>query len=188
MWSLANEPHSHRPAARGFFRELATLARKLDRTRPVTLVSYLGEKEASFAFMDVVCVNRYFGWYTEPGEIERGIERLGPELDRIHRRFRKPMLLSELGADALPGWHAEPPEMFSEEYQAELIERYLRLLTEKRYVVGAHVWNLCDFKTAQGVMRPGAMNHKGVFTRDRRPKLAAHRLRELWLGARRAAL
>jgi hypothetical protein len=25
-----------------------------------------------------------------------------------------------------------------------------------------------------------AMNYKSVFTRDRRPKLAAHRLRELW--------
>jgi galactose-1-phosphate uridylyltransferase len=24
------------------------------------------------------------------------------------------------------------------------------------------------------------MNLKGVFTRDRRPKLAAHRLREIW--------
>jgi beta-glucuronidase len=26
----------------------------------------------------------------------------------------------------------------------------------------------------------GGMNLKGVFTRDRQPKLAAHRLRELW--------
>jgi beta-glucuronidase len=25
-----------------------------------------------------------------------------------------------------------------------------------------------------------AMNFKGVFTRDRQPKLAAHRLKELW--------
>jgi beta-glucuronidase len=39
---------------------------------------------------------------------------------------------------------------------------------------------MCDFKTSQGIMRAGAMNYKGVFTRDRRPKLAAHRLRALW--------
>jgi len=26
----------------------------------------------------------------------------------------------------------------------------------------------------------GALNLKGVFTRDRRPKLAAHGLREIW--------
>jgi beta-galactosidase/beta-glucuronidase len=45
---------------------------------------------------------------------------------------------------------------------------------------GQHIWNLCDFKTSQSVRRMGGMNYKGVFTRDRRPKLAAHRLRELW--------
>jgi hypothetical protein len=45
-----------------------------------------------------------------------------------------------------------------------------------------HVWNLCDFKTPQSILRPQAMNQKGVFTRDHRPKLAAHRLRQLWAG------
>jgi len=54
------------------------------------------------------------------------------------------------------------------------------VLNSKPYVVGQHVWNMCDFKTAQAVHRMGGMNLKGVFTRDRRPKLAAHRLRELW--------
>jgi hypothetical protein len=32
------------------------------------------------------------------------------------------------------------------------------------------------------------MNRKGIFTREREPKLAAHRLRELWqAGPRRAS-
>jgi beta-glucuronidase len=70
--------------------------------------------------------------------------------------------------------------MFSEEFQAEFLERYIHLLRSKSYVVGEHVWNLCDFKTSQSVVRVGGMNLKGVFTRDRRPKLAAHKLRELW--------
>jgi hypothetical protein len=47
-------------------------------------------------------------------------------------------------------------------------------------VIGHHIWNMCDFKTSQAVRRMGGLNLKGVFTRDRRPKLAAHRLRELW--------
>ncbi len=29
-------------------------------------------------------------------------------------------------------------------------------------------------------MRAASMNHKGVFTRDRQPKMAAHFLRERW--------
>jgi beta-galactosidase/beta-glucuronidase len=70
--------------------------------------------------------------------------------------------------------------MFSEEYQAEMITLYHNLFKTRPYIVGEHVWNLCDFKTSQAVHRPGALNHKGVFTRDRRPKMAAHKLRELW--------
>lgn len=180
LWSLANEPHSHRPAARSFFKNLADLARNLDKTRPLTLASYIGLKEESFRFLDVVCVNRYFGWYSEEGDLDKACDKLPKNLAAIHRRFQKPLILTEFGADALPGHHAEPPEMFSEEYQAEMIERYLKILAKLPYVAGAHIWNLCDFKTAQAPHRPGAMNWKGVFTRDRRPKLAAHRLRQIW--------
>jgi len=179
-WSLANEPHSFRPVARDFFRQLCDLARSLDATRPVTLVSMVGVGEEAFEFLDLVCLNRYFGWYTQSGDLEAGAQALSAELDLLYARFKKPVILSEFGADALPGHHAQPPEMFSEEYQAEMIEGYLQVLDNKPYVVGAHVWNLCDFKTGQAVHRMNAMNYKGVFTRDRRPKLAAHRLRELW--------
>ena len=46
-------------------------------------------------------------------------------------------------------------------------------------VVGEHVWNFADFATAAGVMRVDG-NKKGVFTRERRPKTAAHLLRRRW--------
>ncbi len=180
MWSLANEPHSHRPAAKAFFRDLYDLARSLDPTRPVTLVSYAGLGEESFEFLDVVCLNRYFGWYIQQGRLDEGCALLAAELDALHQKYPKPLILTEFGADAVAGHHAQPPEMFSEEYQAEMIARYIEVLNSKPFVVGQHVWNLCDFKTGQAVHRVGALNLKGVFTRDRRPKLAAHRLRELW--------
>ena len=184
MWSLANEPHSKRPAAKGFFRNLAQLGRSLDPTRPVTLVSYLGTAEESFRFLDVVCVNRYYGWYSEPGDLNKAIPRLSKNLDAIYRKFKKPVLVTEFGADALPGSHADPPIMFSEEYQKEMISRYIGLMKTKLYIAGTHVWNLCDFRTAQATHRPNSMNYKGVFTRDRRPKLAAHLLRHLWKAKR----
>ncbi len=182
LWSLANEPHSATPLARPFFEQLQQDARALDPTRPVTLASMLGAGEEAFAFCDVVCLNRYLGWYSQSGNLEEALPLLSAELDALHAQFGKPLILTEFGADALPGQHAQPPEMFSEEYQADLLERYIRLLRQKPYLVGEHVWNLCDFKTTQAVIRPGSMNYKGVFTRDRRPKLAAHRLRDLWHG------
>jgi beta-glucuronidase len=185
MWSLANEPHSLRPAAKPFFRDLYDLAKSLDPTRPVTVVSCMGIGEESFEFLDVACLNRYFGWYTQSGQLDEGCALLSAELDALHQKYPKPLILSEFGADAVSGWHAQPPEMFSEEYQAEMIARYIEVLNSKPFVVGQHVWNLCDFKTGQAVHRMGALNLKGVFTRDRRPKLAAHRLRELWGGGNR---
>ena len=182
LWSLANEPMSVEPAAGEFFWGLYDLAKAQDATRPVTVVSYIGAKEQSFEFLDVVCWNRYNAWYTQAGRIAEGAALLSGELDELYARFHKPVLLTEFGADTIPGVHAQPAEMFSEEYQAEFIEGYLKVLETKPYVVGAHVWNLCDFKTGQAVRRMGGMNYKGVFTRDRKPKMAAHKLRELWGG------
>ncbi|MGD0876689.1 MAG: beta-glucuronidase [Anaerolineales bacterium] len=180
MWSLANEPHSASALARPFFEQLTQDARALDPTRPITLASFLGAEEAAFEFFDVVCLNRYQGWYSQSGNLEEALPLLSAELDALHAQFSKPIILTEFGADALPGQHAQPPEMFSEEYQADLLEGYIQILRQKPYVVGEHVWNLCDFKTCQGIARPGGMNYKGVFTRDRRPKLAVQRLRDLW--------
>ncbi len=180
MWSVANEPHSKPPHAKPFFRELCEEAHALDPTRPVTLASTVGQAEEAFEFCDVLCLNRYYGWYTQGGDIAEGMRLLSEDLDAIHQKYGKPLILTEFGADAISGWHAQPPEMFSEEYQAEIILRIIEVLRRKPYVVGEHIWNMCDFKTSQGVGRAGALNHKGVFTRDRRPKLAAHRLRELW--------
>lgn len=182
MWSLANEPHSYGEVPRDFFKNLFDLATSLDDTRPMTLVSHLGVLEESFEFLDVVCLNRYYGWYSESGQLAEGFARLAAELDSLHDEFPKPLLLTEFGADAIPGWHAQPAEMFSEEFQAELISGYVEICNARPFVVGEHVWNLCDFKTSQAVHRMGALNYKGVFTRDRRPKLAAHRLRTLWGG------
>lgn len=180
MWSVANEPHSTRPPAKEFFHTLYRTAKSLDNSRPVTLVNCAGVWEEAFEFMDVLCVNRYNGWYTQPGRLDAGVAELSAELDKIHAAFKKPMIVTEFGADAISGHHAQPPEMFSEEYQAETITAYHNLFKTKKYITGEHVWNLCDFKTSQAVHRAGALNHKGVFTRDRRPKLAAHKLRELW--------
>ena len=180
MWSVANEPRSKRAPAKPSFRALYDLAKSLDQTRPVTLVSDLWVEEESFEFLDVVCVNRYMGWYRNPGQLPAGVATLSNDLDQLHAKFGKPVIVSEFGADAVAGHHAQPPEMFSEEYQAETIKRHHDLFHTKPYMVGEHVWNLCDFKTGQGTRRVGALNLKGVFTRDRRPKMAAHLLKELW--------
>jgi beta-glucuronidase len=71
--------------------------------------------------------------------------------------------------------------MWSEEYQVALLETYHRVFDRTEAVVGEHVWNFADFATGPSFMRVDG-NKKGVFTRERRPKMAAHDLRRRWLG------
>jgi beta-glucuronidase len=47
--------------------------------------------------------------------------------------------------------------------------------------IGEQVWNFADFQTSQSIMRVQG-NKKGVFTRERKPKMAAHMLRERWMA------
>jgi beta-galactosidase/beta-glucuronidase len=52
-----------------------------------------------------------------------------PLLGAEHHKYPKPIVLTEFGADTIPGCHAQPPEMFGEEYQAEMMTRYVEALT-----------------------------------------------------------
>lgn len=71
------------------------------------------------------------------------------------------------------------PNMFSEEYQVEYYKMMNRVLDECDFVTGEHTWNFADFATIQGTLRVDG-NKKGMFTRQRRPKLAAHYFKDRW--------
>ncbi len=180
IWSLANEARTTRPGVVDYFKEVYDEAKSLDNSRPITIVSDMFYDEESFDFFDLVCLNIYRGWYQESGRLDDGFAKFAEILDKTHARFKKPIIVSEFGADAIPGHHSLPAEMFSEEYQLEFLAGYIKEMNKRDFVVGQHIWNMCDFKTAQGVKRPMAINFKGVFTRDRRPKMAAHMLKRIW--------
>ena len=184
MWSIANEPESNHLDAEGFFKSLYEAAKQTDKTRPVTLVSCMDQpdertRDVALKYFDIVSINRYYGWYIFQGRINKGLETLDRDVEELYRRHKKPVIVTEFGADAISGYHYDPPQMFSEEYQAELVEKTIKLLSKKDFVIGTHVWAFADFKTPQNIRRP-IYNHKGVFTRTREPKLVAHVLRRLW--------
>ena len=192
IWSIANEPFppsitlSPTDIKKGddnsvaLFTELFQLVKKQDPTRLSTLVGVMGGPIEWLGLSDIVCINRYWGWYTNPGDIKTGAALLSKELDMIYQKLHKPIIVTEFGADTYPGMHAEQPEMFTEEYQTEFIKAYLDVADTKDFVAGMQVWAFADFKTGQGTVRFGGMNYKGVFTRDRKPKMAAHYLRSRW--------
>jgi beta-glucuronidase len=102
-----------------------------------------------------------------------------PSIEGFWKKYRKPILISEFGADTIPGLHNEHNLMWSEEFQVEMINRILDISEEYPYVCGAHVWNFADFKVGQHTGRI-ILNWKGVFTRDRHPKMVAHEIRKRW--------
>ncbi|HZG78836.1 MAG TPA: glycoside hydrolase family 2 TIM barrel-domain containing protein, partial [Paenibacillus sp.] len=87
--------------------------------------------------------------------------------------------MTEYGADTIAGLHDVDPVMFTEEYQAEYLRANHEIFDEFNNFVGEHVWNFADFQTSQNIRRVQG-NKKGVFTRDRKPKYAAHELKKRW--------
>ncbi|GAB4170989.1 MAG: beta-glucuronidase [Terrimicrobiaceae bacterium] len=180
MWSLGNEPNTQDPGARPYFEKVFARARELDPSRPLMLVEHQPPDLSQTAHLsDIIGLNRYFGWYSEPGQLPLVESKLRDELEHWHARFGKPVFVTEYGADALAGFHSIPSQMFSEEYQEELLAIYHRVFDTLPFVCGEHVWNFADFATKQGITRVGG-NRKGVFTRDRQPKSVAKLLRERW--------
>lgn len=180
MWSVANEPWIESQKGTDFIKALLSEARSQDSSRPVTYVAHNGiEINAACHDCDIVSVNRYGGWYDYPGDIETGTAYLGKVLDNFHSTFGKPILLAEFGADAIPGEHSLPSIMFTEEFQADIIEAQILAAESRDWVIGTHVWAFSDFKTGQSITR-AVRNHKGIFTRDRLPKMAAHCIRRIW--------
>ncbi|KRZ02524.1 Beta-glucuronidase [Trichinella zimbabwensis] len=171
-------------------RELINFAKTLDTTRPVTIVYgqsewyseetglYLKQRknEKLFAkYVDVLCLNRYYGWYratSEPNLIEK---QLSYELKKWYETFSRPILMTEYGAEAIDGVSHEPPVMFSIQYQLGILEAHHSVFDElkEQFLIGEMVWNFADFMTDDSLTRVVG-NRKGVFHRNRQPKLSAY--------------
>ncbi|WP_306453270.1 glycoside hydrolase family 2 TIM barrel-domain containing protein [Bifidobacterium longum] len=162
-----------------------SITRTLDpQPRPLTYTNLLmaaGGKDKCHQFADVICLNRYYGWYVQDGYQLIGAKKAFiDEMNQwMNTEPNKPFLFTEYGADTDAGVHKLPSVQWSEEYQCEYLTMQHEVFDMFEAVVGEQVWNLCDFQTGEGIMRVDG-NKKGVFTRDRQPKAAAYVLKERW--------
>ncbi|WP_234982438.1 beta-glucuronidase [Limosilactobacillus caccae] len=185
MWSVANEPASHEPGAHEYFADIIRCAKQMDpQKRPVTVVNIMNadaEKDLIGDLVDVICLNRYYGWYVDFGKLELAKKQLKVELEKWHKKFpEKPILFTEFGADTIAGMHSLYHAPYSEEYQVDYYQANFAVFDSCEYVQGEQLWNFADFVTEPGMIRVGAENRKGVFTRDRRPKQVVQLLRQRW--------
>ena len=182
MWSIANEPDSAAEGAYDYFKPLYDLARELDpQNRPCTLVSVQGtavDTDCSAKLSDVICLNRYYGWYFGGPDLDKSEKGLRAELEKWGT-LGKPVMFTEYGADTVSGFHDTTSVMYTEEYQVEYYEMNNKVFDEFDFVVGEQAWNFADFATSQSLLRVQG-NKKGLFTRDRKPKMVAHYFRNRW--------
>jgi len=169
VWSVANEtPHS--PARDVFLENLARQVRQQDDTRLLSMameVSGFSDntkkvEDYMSRLVDIISFNHYLGWY------------VGTPQDCKTRQwyipYDKPFFVSEFGAGALQGYHGDPAQRWTEEYQAELYRNTLEMFDRVDGFAGTSPWILMDFRSPRRQLpyiqdffnRKGLVSEKGV--------------------------
>ena len=170
IWSVGNENADTNPRL-AFMKRLAAFAHQIDPTRLVSaacLVNYaqMAIKDRLAKYLDVIGVNEYMGWYTPDfGLLPKLFENSHPS---------KPVIITEFGADALPGLTGDRQEKGTEACQADVYERQIKTLRTIPYVKGMTPWILYDFRCPR---RTSAIqnyyNRKGLLSPDKAYKKPA---------------
>lgn len=183
IWGIMNECSSETEYGRKCYQAQFELIRRLDKSRPVSYASCKFENDICQNLPDVCSWNIYPYWYTNDTATER--------MDGIYRRIResgsgadKPFLITEVGAGAIYGFRSTAHEMWSEELQAEILEKQLKEISEYRLCSGSYIWQFCDVRVSRewGLQRPKSRNNKGIVDEFRRPKMAYDVVKRIYRG------
>jgi beta-glucuronidase len=175
VWSVANETPVGEARTK-FLKSLVDEARTLDGTR---LISAAMEVHSATdqpnhkivddpfgEFTDLLSFNQYTGWYgSTPEKIDQTTWSI---------KYHKPVFISEFGADAKQGFHADARTRFSEEYQEDVYRRTLPMLEKISGFTGCTPWILCDFRSPRRLLPEiqDGWNRKGVIGQNGRKKKA----------------
>lgn len=161
-----------------YFQSVNTLAQKIenqiriDDPQRYTLLPMHGNfndyHEAGLTQIPkIVGWNLYQGWYG--GKFE-GFDIF---LDNAQEELKgKPFIITEYGADVDPRLHSFEPQRFdyTQEYANLYHEHYIKAIMQRKYVVGANIWNLNDFYSEERENAVPHVNSKGIATLSREPK------------------
>ncbi|MGN0972422.1 MAG: glycoside hydrolase family 2 protein [Aristaeellaceae bacterium] len=181
IWGCLNECEDTTSYGAECFRSVFRLLKQLDPSRPTTAA--LLERSGSLVGddSDVVSINIYPQWYHDTPVEEAYARKLG-ETGAV-RGDGKPVIVSEIGAGAIPGYH-DPfgQAKWSEERQCAILRSQLEAVLGNPDCSGVFLWQLADVRVDESwfAKRPRCMNNKGVVDEYRRPKLAYQTVKELF--------
>ncbi len=175
VWSVANETPVGEARTK-FLKSLVDEARSLDGTRLISAAMEVHSEpnqpnhkivdDPFGEFTDLLSFNQYTGWYgSTPEKIDQTTWSI---------KYHKPVFISEFGADAKQGFHADARTRFSEEYQEDVYRRTLPMLEKISGFTGCTPWILCDFRSPRRLLPEiqDGWNRKGVIGQNGRKKKA----------------
>ncbi len=187
IWGIGNECNTEHPEALPFFEKVAETVRNADSTRVIGYASLYGKVGNIGHLVDIMGINSYYGWYdvidqfdiedkleTENGFVKKREADMTPLKELIENVEKlippdAPILLTEFGADSVPGYYSTACELWSENYHAEVIEKYIGTAKEYDCVSGTFVFAFSDYQDPSKPMngRWNGLNLKGLVRYDR---------------------
>ncbi|HUC86668.1 MAG TPA: glycoside hydrolase family 2 TIM barrel-domain containing protein, partial [Candidatus Acidoferrales bacterium] len=183
VWSVANETPIGEERTK-FLKTLVGEARSRDGTRLVSAAMEVHTDprdpchklvdDPFGEYTDLCSFNEYTGWY----------DGLPEKIDRLTWtvKYEKPVVISEFGASAKQGFHADALTRFSEEYQAEVYRRTLPMLEGIPGFSGCTPWILCDFRSPRRLLPEiqDGWNIKGLISSHGERKMAFQVLNDFY--------
>ena len=183
FWSVANETPVT-PARLTFLKVLVADARKLDSSRLITAAMNHIETPSPNTrtladplaeFLDVIVLNEYMAWYTK--DTFEDIDRTKWTIP-----YDKPLIVSEFGAETPFGSHGAADEIWTEEYQVNMYEHQIKMLTKIPSFAGMSPWVLMDFHSPRRLLPANQdfMNRKGLISDRGQRKKAFYTLQKFY--------
>lgn len=181
IWGLHNEIDTRTQAAYDLSKAFVNKIKEIDNTRPLTYATMHPLKDICYELVDIVSVNKYFGWYEK-------MEGWVPFLQDLKNKLKNegledmPVIMSEFGAGAIYGESTFEGPKWTENYQKDYLEYTLKLFDEDPDIIGTYIWQYCDIRTAREMEmgRPRSFNNKGLVNEYRNPKLAYWKVKEIY--------
>ncbi|MCK4982726.1 MAG: hypothetical protein KAS17_07360, partial [Victivallaceae bacterium] len=203
IYGIGNECNTANPEAEAFFRKLAGTIKETDDSRLCSYAALYGIVESLADIVDVLGINSYWGWYDKiwggkglaPNEDWTMTQKETLELEPIDLTSMRTMLdtvldkkqdiallLTEFGADSVPGNYSQTRDMWSENYHAALLNEIFQLAQEYPQITGTFPFCFTDYRDPSKIHNGywNEINLKGVVDYHRNKKMAFNTLKRIY--------
>lgn len=177
IWSVGNENQDTDERLK-FMGDLADFAHRYDSSRLVSaacLVNFAKNaiEDRLERYLDIIGLNEYCGWYAADF---RTLPALFENSDP-----KKPVIITEFGADAMAGNRGTVTDKGTEDCQAFVYEKQIENIRKTNYIKGMTPWILRDFRCPRRTaVTQKYYNTKGLVSVNGKRKMAFSVLRSFY--------